>query len=396
MSMKVVIALLMLLAGDNLRADEYIYPVDMFDQKNARSILLMHQTHQKEMRVFVWNRETHQVAETLAIQCQPTGVRMLPDRSAFSFIEEDILKVQEFAKRSPQLILFDEPIYGLSLVWWIDAQHYYFSAQDEGRYGIYQGNRKGVVDPLIVDDQYDYVYPQKIDSTLFCVRRCAGLHHIISLPYPVLDQLDDDADETKIMSRLQRIAELDCGAHTLHVPVQILCDAGTDPVTFLYMVSATRGFYMTHPAKIDAGKPSITCLYHELLLDQKEQCWIHRILFTFSIPLYMVQLAGTKGLVETIYPLLPQYVPDQDVIMYVTTTPEMNSNGKQWQVMRFDCRTLVGTPVYQSDTPILRPSVWNNHLYMGRTVTDDQPLFDKVAVERKLPGNYLSLIEMGI
>lgn len=389
MRMRVCIGLYLLSVGYALQAAEYVYPVDITDQKNARTILLMHQTPEKKMQVLMWDRVTHQIQQVLAAYHQPSGVRRIPDGSGFSFIEEDILCIQDFSKRSPELIMFDEPIYGLTLIWWLDAQRYYFAAQDEDRYGIYQGNRKGLVNPIIVDDRYDYLYPQKVDDVLFCVRRLQGHHEIISLPYPLIHEVEDEADDQKVMSRLQRIADVDCGAHCMHIPVQVVCASETQPITFLTMISQHRGFYMSHPAHIDVKSPYVPCSYHEIIYDQQKRLWTDTCIITFSVPLYMIQFASEKGLYETIYPLLPQYIPEKNGVLYIDAADKGN---ELWRIGLYDCASTTTKILYTSSAPLMRPSWWQGKFQIGRTVTQQQPFFDEPTKGQH--GDQVSLIEI--
>jgi hypothetical protein len=357
-----------------LQAYEYIYPIALTDQKDSHVILVMHQQPDKKMSVMAYDRATHAKFELLPAFCQPTGVRMLPDSSGFSFIEEDILKIKEFSKRSTQLILFDEPIYSLSLIWWIDATTYYFCAQDEGRYGIYQGTRKGVIDPLIIDHTYDYLYPQKIDNTLFCVRRTPQSQQIISCAYPAIIPIDDDADETKIMSRLARIEERDCGAHLIEPAVMVLYDAGTMPVTFLYMINASRGFYLSHQKTMQKESPLVICSYHEIAYDSTTTRWHEKRLFDFSLPLDIVQFTTERGLVETIYPFLPQYSPDTDTLWYIHVT--MLGAEELWHLQHYSCSIGLTQQIYQSKIPLMRPSLWQGHVQVGRLVGSTPTLLE--------------------
>ena len=69
----------------------------------------MHQTEAQETRLWSLNSVTNQYEQLLSSQYNPIGVQLLPDKSGFSFLDNGLIKVKNFLKRSPKTIEIYEP-----------------------------------------------------------------------------------------------------------------------------------------------------------------------------------------------------------------------------------------------------------------------------------------------
>lgn len=297
-------------------AIEYLYPVARIQTEKFQPLILMHQTEQKKMRVLVWDPRTQQIEPALAQRYNPAGVQVLPNQTGFSFIENDLLKIQYFSQRSPKTVTFDEPVYSLSIINWINSTNYYFSAKDEEQFGIYQGNIWGCVDPVLVSSEFEYLYPQKVRTTLFCVRRTGMVYDIVQTEYPSLEQLDADVTKEKVIERLRRISERKSGAYDLQTCVDVICACPGETVAFLNMVSDHEGFYLSYPRQVIASNRLLTCSYNQLVKEPNNTTWRRTKLFNFSLPIDIIQHTSSKGLCESIYPLLPYFWPEGDALIY--------------------------------------------------------------------------------
>ena len=86
-------------------------------------------------------------------------------------MDNGLIKVKKFLKRSPQTIEIYEPLYNFSVPQWFHNNHCFFHAKEGNRFGIYQTDLDGQVSAIIKSPLYDYLYPQKIGDSIFFVAR---------------------------------------------------------------------------------------------------------------------------------------------------------------------------------------------------------------------------------
>lgn len=255
---------------------EYMYPVACLDDT---TLLYIHQTAPDTIQLFEYNTITHHSEQTLWSLFNPAGIQLLPDNKGFSFIDNGRLRVKAFQKRAPKAIDFDEPLFNISAISWINDDMGYFSAYYNNHFSLFEFDTNGRVDRLI-SSKSDCMYPQKINDQLFYIERTKnGLDYTYAIKKTLYKQ--------------------ECLA-------QLILDFHADPVIFLHMISETEGFVIEHEKDTDTESSCACFIYHHL--QQEGATWQSRSLFSFSIPTDLFLNNNDHRLFESILPLLPRLI----------------------------------------------------------------------------------------
>jgi hypothetical protein len=244
-----------ILCGMSSYATEYVYPTASWVDKGQEILLFTHQVGQK---ITIWslNKKTGHKEQLLSSQYNPVGVRILPDKSGFSFLDNGLIKVKQFLKRSPRTIEIYEPIYNFGIPEWLtDGSACFFHAKQANRYGIYQVTLDGSVSTIIKSAFSDYIYPQKIDQNLFFIERNSeGQCGIMMTHY---DQV--------------------CDKQPRHI-----YDFKKKNIIYLCMINKDNGFVVEHVPQSDSHILSFKC--HGLMYDTRHDSWRSDEFFTFYLP----------------------------------------------------------------------------------------------------------------
>ena len=167
-------------------ATEYIYPIGVVPQSAESKVLFMHQHADRRTQVFLWDSITQTYEVSLSSQYNPIGVQLLPNGTGFSFIDDGIIKLKFFNKRSAKIIEIYEPLYNIAQITWISDTDFLFQAKRSNHYGIYQSDLGGNITSVKTDLYTDYGYPTLIDDTLFYLsKNVADVYTIAYDHYPV-------------------------------------------------------------------------------------------------------------------------------------------------------------------------------------------------------------------
>ncbi len=281
---------------------EYIYPIALLD--NEKTILYIHQISPTNIKLCEWNSQTKTFNTCLWTLYNPAALQLLYNNSGFSFIDNGRLRIKSFNKRSAKAVDFDEPIFNIHSLEWIDEHNCYCSAQNNDNFSLFQLSDKGVLWCIAHADQHDFMYPQKIDDELFYIERYQTKtsynygYRIMKSVYPSQDTLND----INVAEKAQIILTYEY------------------PVTFLDMVSATEGFFLEHAATINTDDRTVEFVYHHI--KKKNEKWVTEQLFSFKVPISLLSHSNTLRLYESIMPLLPRIIDNK--IYYVDCT--MNEN----------------------------------------------------------------------
>ncbi len=255
-------------------ATEYCYPVASLG--NGSTVLYIHQHSPTNIELLEWNTQTNQTEQMLWSVFNPAGLQLLPNNAGFSFIDNGRLRIKSFEKRSPKAIDFDEPLFGINGLQWINEQTCYCSAYYNDNFALFELHVDGTLEILAWHKGSDYLYPQKIDDQLFYIERCTtnngASYHIMQCTY-------HHSDATSVTN------------------------FGNTPIIFLTMLSATQGFVLEHAQKIDSESSTTPFSYHQII--KKGDVWCKNLLFSFSVPTNLL-LEGEQRLYESILPLLPR------------------------------------------------------------------------------------------
>lgn len=253
----------------------YLYPVLSIDEAN---VLICYQPNSENIELYVFNVISKSMSKIVSSQYRTAAVRLLPDVSGISFVDNGMVRIKRFAARSVKTLEIFDPLYGIDFVEWLDASTCYFHAQSDGYFGIYSLSLDEIIKPLIVVNGVDCMYPQIVGSTLFYIERCyLG---------------------NKTLYTIKR------RSYTNKFPIdkQVLC-MGNRQIIFLTMVSISEGNFLEYCLNGD----SITFWYHRL---QYFHDWHDAVLFTFSLPKYFFS-DGPNRLFESLSPFIPKRINNE-------------------------------------------------------------------------------------
>ena len=281
---------ILLLVWGYCHATEFLYPVAPVS--NSDYLLLIYQKTPHHIELWQWDVHTKQAETVLLSRYTPAGLRLLPNNRGYSFIDNGRIRIKKWAKRSPRNIELDGPICNIELINWIDELTCYTSGKYQDCFGIFQVDDEGTVCPIAVDAESDFMYPQKIDDTLFfIIRDKYRQYHIATMLYHAHGKEYDE-----FYDRIHS-----------HVPEKpdTIVDCGLQPIVFLQMITQREGFYLAHPRAISKKDRYILFSYHHLT--QQEEVWKSEQLIVFSIPTSLLFTGKESRLYEALLPLVPQY-----------------------------------------------------------------------------------------
>lgn len=283
-SMTMFYAVILMLLGSTFQAhsDEplYTYPVAGYEIQGAKHLLVLKQWSLEDLELYDWNSTTGQMNKALMAYYTPAAVSLLPDISGFSFVDNGRIRIKRFEKRAVKTLDIYEPVYGIEIIHWLDAQTCYFHALSDGLFGIYSLTLDADLTPLLTSTAANFLYPYIIDNSLFFIKR-----EIDSEQHPLY------SFGTCSLSGSDR------------TPVTLLTFS-TKPLRFLYMKNLKEGFAI----ECDKNGPYYLFYYHHLI--DKGTEWQDELLFSFEIPQEFF-INGHRRLYESLVPLLPCMIGDK-------------------------------------------------------------------------------------
>ncbi len=300
--------ILFLLQQTQVFTDEYLYPVDFVGTRCC----VMYQKDSSRLELWFWDPSTFLATKGLLSAYTPAGVCILPHKQAFSFIDNDRIRIKFFDKRSPKTLDFYGP-YDLSTLQWLDDENFYFSACERNHFNLFHGTIDGDLYRLTNNKEYNYLYPQKIDSELFFIEeKKENSYALCQTLYPkeLLTKTIHEHEKESLESSLKAILE---NSYTSMEKIYIeraainrLFVVSNDRViAFLKMENRLNGYFIEHPALVNRTDETIEFSYKKFSYVNDE--WVIKTLFSFTLPLYLFITKSTsrERLYESILPLLP-------------------------------------------------------------------------------------------
>ena len=277
-----------------MHAEEFIYPVADFD--NQQKLLLLHQKSLTEIELWIWDMQTESAMKGLSTFSIPANLKILPAGNGFSFIDQGFIKIKEFSKRSAKTLPIYEPIGFFRHMNWIDEESFYFVARQGDFFQIFQSDMQANI-IQITNNSCDALYPQKIDSDLFYIKRDNNYD------FSIIKRSWNDDNKEEI----------------------IVCNH--NQICFLHMLSDKEGFYLQAPDnKIQNDEDCYEFSYNYFY--NNEQSWKYEKLFTFLVPAKYI--TGSSRLYESIEPLLPIYHTNKIYFLH------WNKNNKEFNLYTFN------------------------------------------------------------
>ena len=325
------------LNGCILIADFY-YPVAVLHNTENPTLLCLYQKANRTTSLHSYTLSTHTTIPLLPEIFNPKEIRLIPDESGFSFIDNGRLRIKYFNKRWPHSCEFDLPIHTIQWVRWLTPEQYLFNAQQHGTFGIYLGTIDDCCVPLYHTLKADCVFPTIIDNDLFFIMRDTQQHYAIGRA-----QMPSD----------QKCIEVLYALEPPNKPLITQCSRIIDynePIAFLTMIDSECGFFIAYPQKAQG----VTAEFKYIKLLKLDNGWKTELLFSFSIPLSYINPEHEDYLVESLLPVMPLY--DDDKILFLDGDTDTTL-----RLFSFDLVT-------HSRIPLI-PDVLNNrrsaHLYLS-------------------------------
>lgn len=327
----------------NAFADEYVYPVASFS--NEEIILYIHQIGQNDIQLYSWNLSNNTHTQMVWSLYNPTMVQLLPSNTGFSFIDNGRLRIKLLNKRTPRTIDFDEPIFNINTLHWLNDNTYYCSAYYNNHFSLLEGNDEGEINYLIANNNKDCMYPQKSAHQLFYIERYKN-NNDNNYNYTIMQTNYNDPVNQE--------------------PIVLFHDK---PIIFLNMVSETEGFVIEHEKSIDSLSLTAHFIYHHII--KQKGTWIHRPLFSFKIPTNLFLYNNDQRLFESILPLLPKIIHGK--IYFVDCTHNKDKNLESYYYDLSKMKSFK-TAINKQKGHIFVPTQAGSKLCFGGTKNENNPL----------------------
>ena len=270
-------------------ATEFLYPVASITDDH---LLVMYQKNPNHIELWHWNPQTHQAQQALLSRFTPAGVRLLPSKKGYSFIDDGIIKIHYFHKRSPKTVECDAPLYNIEFLHWLDEKGCYTHARYRDTFGIFEISSEGEVYPLVVHPDKDCMYPQIVGETIYYIERHKGIcslkkHHYMKV------------EGQEFVDRLARYEYM----------AENVIEGLKTPYVFLFMPNETCAFMLSHPPTVSKKDQSILFSYH-CVTHFDEGAKIEK-LFDFTLPSSFIFSGSSGRLYEALLPFIPRHNNDQ-------------------------------------------------------------------------------------
>ena len=344
------IACLVVMACSSINSQAFLYPVaKILDSDGIEKIYLVHQISLYQLELWLWDPATTRAHKALPASYTPAGLRLIPDGSGFSFIDNGLIKIKKHDQRTIKNLTFSDSIYHVGMIQWIDKNSGYCSAKKRERFGIYQITMQGDVYALASSIAYDCMYPSKTGSHLFYIERSESEpncyhYEILQMPYP---------------------ERVDALAPTHKLPSQSILDFDEQPLIFLDMISPYEGFVIGHQAHVDAEDQHLTFTYYHI---QYVSTWLSTALFSFDVPSGLLMSKGNERLHESLLPLVPR--PEGEHIFFVDSKGTQNLS-----LYVFNRATKLTVPLIQSSNQqaTFPAFPFKDFYYYGGTLQNTSP-----------------------
>lgn len=282
------------------KGEEFIYPVAQIDDEH---LFVIHQKGVHDLELFAWNLKTNRATKELSSIFLPSHIKMLPNKTGFSFLNKGRIQIKLFEKRAPRAIDIIEPIDSITSMCWLNDTQFYIVGRNLHHHKVFLcdlSEHSYQMSYLTNADSLDYMYPCKMDNVLFCVIKDEQQR------YGITKQAWSPTPYAKART---------------HNHQEFLYES-IHPICFLHMASAKEGYFLecnTAEAEKER-KLKFTCCR----CAQTAGSWEKEELFSFKIPLQYIIGETEHRVYESIDPFLPNY-DDASCIFYVNFDEERDS-----------------------------------------------------------------------
>ena len=323
---------------------QYVYPIAKLDDDH---LLVMYQKSYDDLELWTWNKNDNKAYRELASIFLPSYVRLLPSKTAFSFIDHGRIRIKSFQKRAPRVIDIHESIHAISSLKWISDYQFYFVGKQKDNFSIFLcdvSDRDVELYSLHNQDYVDRLYPCKINNTLFYIEKNeSGSYCFCKIGW-----------NPQMYGKDQLIFQRQ--SQTLWKSDSSLC--------FLHMEDDNNGFVLEHNNQSNnTDLFSLSCGSLTLI----DNNWTMDKLFEFALPLKLLTGTDKTRLYESIDPFLPSY--SSSWIYFVT----YDQNLGRCKVLRYNKELKMTEEIenqkrsFEAFNYIFAPLVVDDNVYFGFT-----------------------------
>lgn len=358
-----------------LHAQEFAYPVALFPE---HSIAFIYQSGEGAIDLCVGDLRTNSFSSGLHSRFIPTHVTLLPGATGFSFIDNGMIRIKSFCKRSPKTLELSNPLYDISSMLW-DDQFLYISAKYRNNYALFLLDSDGNNTWKLSDTGADFLYPQKQGENLFFIHRSIinteSKYTVSVFKYNSKNQKTIKTVNNNRFDVLQNSFTMQCDNSCTVGDVRdikTIVDFGNQSIAYLTMEHETSGFVVAHPTSIvltegdDTQSKGVIFSYYHLVYDNKT--WNKEKLFDFAIPFDFLVPEGKNRLYEYMAPLVPKKI---DSFIYYS-----HSVNGVLNVFRYCLKTRASVQITQTkkeNDHFFCPIQIGSHVYCGGSVFATKP-----------------------
>jgi hypothetical protein len=322
-----------------VNAEEFIYPIDQVDNN---TLLIMRQKSLHEIELLSWEIDSKKAQKVLWSIYMPSSVSLLPSKAGFSFMDQGRLRIKYFNKRSPKTINIYDPITAIDSIGWINDEIFYFTAEDPYFHNVFVcelHKNIAALSRLTFEEDCDFLYPQKINDSLFVIKRDPDKNFsIVKLPW-----IERSFENYKSIQ-----------GTTIFTNEKSYC--------FLKMQNPQLGYFISYtPCKNNNNIYTFYC--NEICFSDNE--WKHKEIFKFDVHGKYITGKSESRMYESIKPLLPYY--SECGIFF----SHFDNNKKTSILKKYDTRfqniepILIDAPLYRNYTSLFTPLIFDGIAYCG-------------------------------
>jgi hypothetical protein len=337
------IAIVFSLATHLLNSFEYFYPVGNLDHEN---FLVLHQKSIEDLELWMVNATLGICTKELSAFFLPSHVKLLPDKTGFSFIDRGSIRIKKFNKRAVQTLALEPATTSIISMDWIDQNQFYCTAQVGAKFALLVGSiQEGQAKllPIAQAQTCDFLYPIPISHGWLCI--------------------------TKNSNNLYGICKIKTDGHE----PEIIISSQESPLCFLH-AGTDEKFYVLELINVQAHNQNCLLLCCCMFSSQNSS-WEKTKLFEFRLAKKLLMGTDDQRVFESIYPFLPRYFDDYIFFM------DMQNDQDFCQIKSFNTQTkTIKTLSEQQNQHIFSPVLIEHILYCGFSVSKNPPIFSESTI----------------
>jgi len=331
----------------SLKTTEYLYPITTIEDE---TVFYIYQKNLADLELWRFFLNDQHQEKCLDWRYIPAGLKILSDKSGFSFIDAGRLRIKNFLKRACRTIEFHQPVFGVSEINWVSKDDCYFSARQKTHFAIFKADvnhnqltmiqsKKDLdcLSPRILEQQLFYIERNAFDRSSFICR--------------------------KLLSDKQDLQIVDCGYQQ---------------VIYLEMLSPELGWYIEHMPYINDDSDFITFVCHKIELISVTKNWSSQKIFKFNV--LKKYLIGDDRLYESYIPFLPR---TKKTSLYFTNIQRNESQEYYSSINSYDLTDGKFKTIITSEPSLIlfAPILVSQELFYGK-ISENGLLNESQALER--------------